>query len=100
MRPALRIKFAPLFKREKAVREAGQFLHGTARGRTIELDPRGSDILRTMVHEMTHIDHPSWTEKQVLDYTEVRLRKMSWKKKASILKLLGSAIIEGEDSHG
>lgn len=96
-KPAIRIIFAPLFLRDKVVREAGAFLHGNAQGRTIWLDPRGSAILETMVHELTHIAHPSWSEKEVEAHTQRRMKKMGWKEKAHLLKLLGSAIIEGEE---
>lgn len=97
MRPAVRIIFAPLFLRDKVVREAGAFLHGNARGRTIWIDPRSSSLLETMVHELTHVDHPSWSEEGVEAHTQKRMKKMSWKEKARLLKLLGSAIIEGEE---
>jgi hypothetical protein len=97
MRPAIRIIFAPLFLREKKIREAGGFIHGRAQNRTIELDPRSSSILDTLVHELTHIDHPSWSEAEVRAHTKKRMTKMGWKEKARLLKLLGSAIIEGED---
>jgi len=50
-----------------------------------------------MVHELTHVDHPSWTEEEVEAATQKRLKKMSWKAKGRMLKLLGSAIIEGEE---
>lgn len=96
MRPAIRIVFAPLFLRDKVVRERGAFLHGNAQGRTIWLDPRSSYLLDTMVHEMTHVAHPSWSETDVEAHTKKRMKKMSWKEKANLLKLLGSAIIEGE----
>ncbi len=97
MRPAIRIIFAPLFLRDKTVRESGGYLHGTASGRTVRIDPRGSMILDTLVHEMTHCNHPDWTEKMVQDHVKIRMKKMGWKEKARLLKLLGSAIIEGEE---
>lgn len=98
MRPAIRIIFAPLFRRDKAVREAGLYLHGKARGRTIWLDPRGGDdLIDTIVHEIAHANHPQWPERVVQAYTKKRLKKMSWKEKARYLKLLGSAILEGEE---
>ncbi len=96
-RPAIRIIFAPLFLRDRVVREAGAYLHGNARGRTIWLDPRSSSLLETMVHELTHVEHPSWSEQEVEAYTQRRMKKMGWKEKAHLLKLLGSAIIEGEE---
>lgn len=97
MKPAVRIIFAPIFKRDKAVREAGDFLHGTAQGRTITIDPRGSSILDTLVHELCHIRHPDWTEQMVRDHTKIRMGKMGWKEKARLLQLLGNARIEGEE---
>jgi len=97
VRPAIRIVFAPLFSRDKKVREAGLFLHGQAIGRTVKLDPRSSHILDTLVHEVAHCNHPDWTEKQVRDYTKKRMGKMSWKEKARWLKLLGSGSLEGEE---
>lgn len=96
MRPAIRIIFAPLHKRDKEVREKGWELHGKALGRTIWLDPRSKDILDILVHELTHIAHPSWEEKEVESHTQKRLSKMSWKEKANLLRLLGSAELEGE----
>jgi hypothetical protein len=96
VKPAIRIVFAPLFKRDKTVRDAGQYLHGTASGRTVTIDPRSSSLLDTFVHELTHIRHPSWPESAVEEHTKRRLKKMSWKEKARLLQLLGSGKIEGE----
>ena len=97
MKPAIRIIFAPLFKRHKREREDGTYLHGTAQRRTVHIDPRGTLLLDTLVHELTHVRHPDWTEKQVQEHTARRMKKMSWKEKAHTLKLLGNAIIEGEE---
>jgi hypothetical protein len=104
MKPAIRIFFAPLFKRPKSFqaggRHEGLYLHGEATvapGRTIRLDPRSSMLLPTLVHEMTHVRHPSWNEKQVDEHTSRRMKKMSWKEKARLLQLLGRANIEGEE---
>ena len=97
MRPAVRFIFAPLFSRDRAVRKAGGYLHGTALGRTVTLDPRSSNILDTLVHEMTHVRHPDWTEVMVREYTKVWMKKSGWRRKAAYLKLLGTASIEGEE---
>jgi hypothetical protein len=98
VKPAIRIIFAPIFKRDKEVRERGLYLHGKATGRTVTLDPRGAEtLLDTMVHEIAHCNHPDWSEQAVREYTKRRLSKMSWKEKARMLKLLGNAIIEGEE---
>lgn len=96
MRPAIRIIFAPLNNRDKIVRERGYKVDGKAEGRTIWLDPRSLPILDTLIHEMTHVNHPSWSEQEVVDYTKKRMKKMGWKEKARLLKLLGYAEIEGE----
>ena len=95
-RPAIRIIFAPLFLRDKAVRESGGYLHGTSNGRTVRIDPRSSMLLDTLVHEITHCNHPDWTEQMVRDYVKIRMKKMGWKEKAHLLKLLGNATLEGE----
>ncbi len=100
MKPAIRIVFAPLYNRSrsKAIREGGYVVHGETVGRTIKIDPRtGTTILDTLLHEMTHVRHPDWNETLVRSYTAAKLKKMSWKEKAAHLKLLGSAIIEGEE---
>lgn len=98
MKPAVRIILAPIFKRDKAVREAGHFLHGKAEGRVITIDPRGAEtVLDTLVHELTHVRNPSWSEQAVREYTSRRMKKMGWKEKARLLQLLGSAKIEGEE---
>jgi hypothetical protein len=96
MRPAIRIIFAPLSKRIKEHREQGLNTYGQSANRTIWLDPRNSEILDTLVHELAHVNHPSWSEEEVLDYTKKRMKKMGWKEKARLLKLLGYALIEGE----
>jgi len=98
MRPAIKIIFAPLFKREKKLREAGLNLHGKVLtpGRTMWLDPRSTYIVDTFVHEKYHIDHPSWTEEQVIEATKKKMARMTWKEHARILKLLGTATLEGE----
>lgn len=99
MRPAVRIIFAPLFKREKKLREAGGYLHGYTMqpGRTIYLDPRSSSLLETLVHELVHVSHPSWSEAAVQEETERRMKRMTWKTKARLYQLLGSAKLEGEE---
>lgn len=96
MRPAIRLVFAPLFKRYKAERQNSLHLHGTAQGRTITLDPRSSEIGKTLLHELIHLRHPNWSEEAVLSETKLRWGKMSWKEKARLLKLLATAQIEGE----
>ena len=100
MKPAVRIIFAPLFKRDKALTAVGKELHGRVLvpGRTIQIDPRSPHILDTLVHEMTHVQHPDWTEQMVVDYVKIWMQKSGWKRKAAYLKLLGTAIIEGEET--
>ncbi len=97
MRPAVRIIFAPLFRRNKEEREKGYNTHGETTGRTIKLDPRSTMLLEALIHEMTHVRHPDWPETMVRSYVQIWLKKSGWKRKAAYLKLLGSAIIEGEE---
>ncbi len=96
MKPALRIVFAPLFKRHKRERDEDLYLHGVNVNRTIWLDPRSSNVLETLIHEKAHADHPNWSEEEVRSYTAKWMRKSSWKRKAQHLRLLGNALIEGE----
>ena len=95
MRPAVRIIFAPIMSRTKADRDRGVFVHGTAHNRTITIDPRSSEIGKTLLHEMIHIRHPDWSEEAVVSETRLRWGKMSWKEKARLLRLLGTARLEG-----
>ena len=99
MKPAIRIVFAPLFKRDRALAAAGKDLHGRVMipGRTIQIDPRSPNILDTLVHEMTHVRHPDWSEQMVVDYAKIWMKKSGWRRKAEYLKLLGTALIEGEE---
>lgn len=107
MRPAIRIIFAPIFLRDKKVREKGYFQHGYTRTpspgasregtRTIYLDPRSSKLGETFLHEQIHIENPSWSERSVEEETKRRWNKMTWKDHARLWKLLASAHIEGED---
>jgi hypothetical protein len=97
MRPAVRIIFAPIMSRTKGDRVRGLFVHGTAQNRTITLDPRSSEIGKTLLHEMIHLRHPDWSEEAVVSETRLRWGKMSWKEKARLLRLLGSAHLEGEE---
>jgi hypothetical protein len=45
---------------------------------------------------MIHLRHPDWSEEAVVSETRLRWGKMSWKEKARLLRLLGSAHLEGE----
>ena len=97
MRPAIRIIFAPLLNRGKE--RNGWYTHGETAipGRTVKIDPRSSMLLDTLVHEITHVRHPDWSEQMVRDYVKIWMRKSGWKRKAEYLRLLGSALIEGEE---
>jgi len=96
MRPAVRIIFAPIMSRSKVDREAGRYLHGTAQARTITLDPRGSEVAKTLLHELLHVWNPGWSEAAVVSETKVRWARMTWKEKAALYRLLGAATLEGE----
>ena len=98
MRPAVRIIFAPIMSRTKGDRDRGLFVHGTTQNRTITIDPRSSEIGKTLLHEMIHLRHPDWSEEAVVSETRLRWGKMSWKEKARLLRLLGSAHLEGEET--
>ena len=103
MRPAVRIIFAPIMSRSKRDRERGLYTHGTTQNRTITLDPRSSEIGKTLLHgagspgRLIHLRHPDWSEEAVVSETRLRWGKMSWKEKARLLRLLGAARLEGEE---
>lgn len=99
MRPAVRIVFAPLARRGRGRHSSEKelrFLHGEALSRTAWLDPRLSEVGKTLFHELLHIRHPSWAEEKVRAEEELRWNRMSWKDKAQLYKMLGTAQIEGE----
>jgi len=93
---AVKVIFAPLFGRYKTERDRGRFVHGEATGRTIWLDPRSSEIVKTAVHELLHLEHPSWSEAAVVTETARRFKRMGWKEKARLLQMIGRGTIEGE----
>lgn len=96
MRPAIRIIFGPLARRGAKTGDL-RHLHGQSQGRTVWLDPRLPDVGRTLLHEMLHIKHPSWEEEKIVAEEELRWSKMTWKAKARLYQMLGSALIEGEE---
>jgi hypothetical protein len=95
---AIKVVFSPLLSRFKSVRDRGAFVHGQTTGRTVWIDPRGSEVVKTMVHELIHLKHPSWSEEAVIAETARRYRKMGWKEKARLLQLIGKGTIEGEET--
>jgi hypothetical protein len=51
----------------------------------------------TIIHELIHVRHPGWTEKEVIAETEKLMKTMTWKDKARLLRdVCGSAHLEGE----
>ena len=104
MKPAVRIEFKALgnFANNDEV-VAGCVIgpEGSNRpGRHILLDPRTDRHMgRIVLHELLHVWHPSWPETRVRRETAKRWKRMTWKEKARVYQLLGSAKIQGED-HG
>jgi hypothetical protein len=100
IRPAVKIVFAPLARRGRQANASERqlrFLHGEAQTRTIWLDPRLSEVGKTMLHELLHIQHPGWEEERVRAEEELRWAKMSWKQKANLYRMLGTAVLEGDE---
>lgn len=95
---AIKVVFAPLLNRFKSDRERGLYVHGQTAGRTIWLDPRSSEIVKTAVHELLHIKHPAWSEAAIVSETARRFKRMGWKEKARLLQMIGRGTIEGEGS--
>jgi len=98
---AVRVIFAPLnlrnqdsYEKEKGLKIRGMTM---VPGRTIWLDPR-VPFVDTIIHELLHVRHPSWTEAEVIAETKVRMKQMTWKEKAKLLRdVCGAAKIEGVD---
>lgn len=98
MKPAVRIVLAPIARRG-ARRSDPAFeapLQGQAVGRVITIDPRVPLPHKVLLHELTHVRHPDWDEDRVRAYEELRWTRMSWRRKAELLRLLATAQIEGE----
>ena len=96
-RMAVHIIFAPLARRGARKRhplfEAPT--QGESRGRTIWLDPRLPNVAKTLLHELLHVWHPGWNEDRVRAAEEDRWARMSWREKAGLYRMLGSAHLEG-----
>ena len=55
--------------------------------RTIFLDPRTNrNMVRLLIHEVLHVQHPSWFERQTVVETSRIYNKMGWKGRATFLK--------------
>lgn len=93
MKPAVRLILAPIGRRHRGP----TWLLGKAHGRTIHLDPRCRDIARTLLHELLHVRHPSWSEAAVRVEEKRRWDRMTWREKARLYQMLGSAQLEGEE---
>lgn len=96
IKPAVRIVLAPIMFRSMS---EPALLLGEAdkEARTIYIDPRVPQPHKTLFHELTHVRHPSWSEPKVEAWEEDRWGRMSWKAKAELLRLFGSALLKGEE---
>ena len=66
-------------------------------GRTIWVDPRDPVAAQTLLHEITHLDNPSWSETRVRRETAARWRRMHWREKAELLRMFGGARLGGDE---
>jgi hypothetical protein len=98
VRPAVKIVLAPIARRgaRRTQRDFAAPTQGESRGRTIWLDPRFPNLVKTLYHELLHLWHPSWHEDRVGAAEELGWSRMTWKRKAHLARLLGQAQIEGE----
>jgi hypothetical protein len=44
------------------------------------------NVVRLLLHEVLHVQHPSWSERRTILETRKRYNKMTWKGKAELLK--------------
>ncbi len=83
--PTIRLFFVPCMKSSSK-----EFLDGYTEqpgGRTICIDPRARmNMVRLLIHEVLHVQHPSWSERRVVLETRKRYNKMTWKGQAELLK--------------
>ena len=86
-RPAVKLILAPLGR---------HLARGMAQGRTIWVDPRRPWPGHTLLHELIHVENPGWSETKVRQETTARWRRMGWREKAELLRLLGGARL-GDD---
>lgn len=90
-KPAVRIHLAPL-RRHNACGLS------VPADRTIWVDPREPWPAHTLLHELIHVENPSWSESRVIRETARRWKKLDWKGAAELLQLLGRArLSEGVD---
>jgi hypothetical protein len=70
---------------------------GMSQGRKIWIDPRTPWPHHVLLHELIHVENPSWSETRVSEETTRRWKVMTWRQKAELLQLLGSARV-GENA--
>ena len=87
-KPAVRVILAPLGRHNA---------HGMQQSRTVWVDPRTQCPPRILLHELLHLDNPSWSETRVKRETGRRWRRMAWREKAELLRLFGAARVGWED---
>jgi len=92
---AFRLYLCPLSR----YRGKGPTVHGMSRERTIWIDPRTKDLAGTLVHELYHIQNPSWTEEVVLRAEEDWGQFAPWQEKAKAVQLLASAKMAGKGEY-
>lgn len=88
VKPAIRIILAPL-RRHNA--------RGMQQGRIVWVDARCPWPHHTLLHELIHLDNPSWSETRVERETARRWKRMSWRQRSELLRLFGRARIGGDE---
>jgi len=44
------------------------------------------NMVRLLIHEVLHVQHPKWSECKILAETKKRFNKMTWKGKVELLQ--------------
>lgn len=52
---------------------------------------------QTLLHELLHLNNPSWSETQVRREAAREWRRMTWRQKAELLRMFGRAKIGEEE---
>lgn len=92
--PIHRLIFKPTLGHRSRALPKGAHGYYEPATRIIALDPRSPELLSTYLHELIHMSHPQWSEKEVRAEEKRRWRKLSWKDKARLAQALGKGRLQ------
>jgi hypothetical protein len=84
--PTIRLFLVPSINRSKVEWLEGYTEQPGSRTICADLPNARMNVVRLLVHEVIHVQHPSWSECRVVQETRKVYNKMTWKAKANFLK--------------